>query len=101
VKEIKNMEILLDSKNNIVKIKGEIDLNNSKKLKEEVNKIINKNIVMDFKEVSYLDSAGIGALISIHKDLQSKSGSLEIINIDKKIKELFDMVGLSKLMHIS
>jgi anti-anti-sigma factor len=56
---------------------------------------------MDFKEVSYLDSAGIGALISIHKDLQSKSGSLEIINIDKKIKELFDMVGLSKLMHIS
>ncbi|SDC05143.1 STAS domain-containing protein [Geotoga petraea] len=95
------MEILLDKKNNILKIKGEIDLNNSKKLKEEVKKMNNNNIVMDFKEVSYLDSAGIGALISIHKDLQNKSGSLTIINIDKKIKELFEMVGLSKLMNIS
>lgn len=95
------MEISLDKNNNVMKIKGEIDLNNSKKLKEEIKKMGNNNIVLDFNEVTYLDSAGIGALISIHKDLQSKSGSLEIINIDKKIKELFDMVGLSKLMKIS
>lgn len=95
------MEILLDKEHNIIKIKGEIDLNNSKKLKEIVKQMNKSNIVMDFKDVNYLDSAGIGALISIHKDLQNKSGSLEIINIDKKIKELFDMVGLSKLMNIS
>lgn len=95
------MEIYLDKKNNLVKIKGEIDLNNSKTLKKEIQNIDSNNIVLDFSDVSYLDSAGIGVLISIHKDLQSKSGSLEIINLDKKMKELFDMVGLSKLMHIS
>ncbi len=95
------MELYSDKKNNTVKIKGEIDLNNSKTLKKEIQKIDSNNIVLDFSEVSYLDSSGIGVLISIHKDLQSKSGSLEIINLDKKMKELFDMVGLSKLMHIS
>ncbi|MGM0640038.1 MAG: STAS domain-containing protein [Thermotogota bacterium] len=95
------MEIYLDKKNNLVKIKGEIDLNNSKTLKKEIQKINSNNIILDFSEVSYLDSSGIGVLISIHKDLQSKSGSLEIINLDKNMKELFDMVGLSKLMHIS
>jgi len=95
------MEIYTYKKNDTLKIKVEIDLNNSKTLKKEIQKIDSNNIVLDFSEVSYLDSSGIGVLISIHKDLQSKSGSLEIINLDKKMKELFDMVGLSKLMHIS
>lgn len=95
------MEIFLDKNKNIVKIKGEIDLNNSKLLKDEIKKLNENHVILDFSEVSYLDSSGIGVLISIHKNLQSKSGSLEIINIDKKIKELFDMVGLTKLMHIS
>ena len=95
------MEIFLDKNKNIVKIKGEIDLNNSKLLKDEIKKLNENHVMLDFSEVSYLDSSGIGVLISIHKNLQSKSGSLEIINIDKKIKELFDMVGLTKLMHIS
>jgi len=40
-------------------------------------------------------------LISLHKTALLKGGRLEIINVDSKIKKLFEMVGLTKILNIS
>ena len=96
------MEIILNEVEGkkIIKLSGEIDMSNVKEIKDKILELKLSEIILDFKDVTYLDSAGIGMLISLHKTAQLKSGSLEIINIENKIKKLFEMVGLNKILNI-
>ncbi|BBE31700.1 anti-sigma F factor antagonist [Tepiditoga spiralis] len=96
------MEIVLNEVEGkkIIKISGEIDMSNIKEVKEKILDLKLSEMILDFKDVSYLDSSGIGMLISLHKTAQLKSGSLEIINIEEKIRKLFEMVGLDKILNI-
>lgn len=81
-------------------IDGEMDINTYKKVKDHVNEIIeneNINIELDFENLSYIDSTGIGVLIGILKKLNKKDKSLIIKNARDNIKRLFNITGLDKI----
>ena len=58
--------------NYIIDVSGEIDLYNAFRLKEVVHGMMEKHIcifILNLKKVSYIDSSGIGALLSINAQL--------------------------------
>ena len=81
-------------------IDGEMDINTYKKVKDKLNKIIDEesiDIELDFENLSYIDSTGIGVLIGILKKLNKKEQSLIIKNTKDNIKRLFNITGLDKI----
>ncbi|MDH4129255.1 MAG: STAS domain-containing protein [Spirochaetota bacterium] len=94
-----------DLKNNIIvlDINGEIDLYNApeikKKIKEQMDEGKN-NVIVNLDKVSYVDSSGIGVLISSLSQLKKVGGGLKIINVYASVKKVFELTKLTSFFEI-
>lgn len=59
-----------------------------------------RKIVFDFSNISFMDSAGIGMVLGRYKLAKMLNGDLEIINVNKSMKKIFDMSGVSRIINI-
>jgi anti-anti-sigma factor len=51
-------------------------------------------IVINLEQVIYVDSAGIGALIEIHRNTRAKGGSLKLCNLGPKLRQALEIARL-------
>lgn len=82
---------------------GEIDIYTSPKLKDKLIEAINDkkiDILIDSKKLDYLDSTGLGALISVLKKARENDNKIYIKNIKPNIRKLFDITDLDKVFVI-
>ncbi|MDR2053633.1 MAG: STAS domain-containing protein [Treponema sp.] len=59
-----------------------------------------KNIVLDFKELSYLASAGLRVLLSTQKKLKASGGTLCLLHVCEEVMEVFEITGLNDVLDI-
>lgn len=59
----------------------------------------NCRIVLDLSQVSYVDSTGLGALVSIWTHGQNRSCDLEIANLTPRVEKLVRMTKLDQVFH--
>lgn len=59
-----------------------------------------KNIVFDFKNTSFMDSSGIGVIIGRYKNVRFIGGSVGAIHVSDRIKKIFTISGLYKIVTI-
>jgi anti-sigma B factor antagonist len=72
-------------------------------LKKSFNQIAENNpkeVCIDFDEVNFIGSSGIGKLLLFYKKFTSKGGKVQILNLNKEIKALFKAIKLDKLFNI-
>jgi anti-sigma B factor antagonist len=72
-------------------------------LRDLVNGILNKNrhnFVLNLTGVDYIDSSGLGQLISIWTSIQNRKGQLIILNPNKRIRRLFEITRLNTVLEI-
>lgn len=100
------MNIKIDQKNNVwvCRMNGEIDINTAPQIKKVFDKILSEKrekILINFKEVSYVDSSGLATLVEMLKNIRSYGGKLKLSNLSSKIRGLFEITKLEKLFDIS
>jgi len=90
---------------NTFKIAGEIDESNLSKKFADAKKLIDnektKNCTLDFGEVSFITSAVIGQIASWSQTLEARGGQLTIENATPFVFEIFELVGLDRIIPIS
>ncbi|MCD6450720.1 MAG: STAS domain-containing protein [Thermotogaceae bacterium] len=83
---------------------GELDVTNSTQFKEKVlNEYISSGksrIIFDMSNVGYMDSSGLGAIISILKNARMNGGGVVVANLEDSIKRLFSITSLDKIVPI-
>ncbi|MFC4802513.1 anti-sigma factor antagonist [Neobacillus sp. GCM10023253] len=101
------MNLTIDKQQNenevVVKVSGEIDAFTAPKLREELAALVdgkNKVITIGLKDVSYLDSTGLGVFVGLFKQLKNNDGELRLIEMSERLKRLFQITGLSHVMEI-
>ncbi|MHC4323356.1 MAG: STAS domain-containing protein [Planctomycetota bacterium] len=58
-------------------------------------------LVLDFRNVQFISSsAGLGALIKISKKAHERGGQLRLCNINRKVREIFEITWLTKILNI-
>jgi anti-anti-sigma factor len=57
-------------------------------------------IVINFEKVNFIDSSGIGLIVSIFKTMQEKNGQFAITNLSQKNEEIFSITRLNKILNI-
>lgn len=97
------MEIIkeLEGTTLTMKLSGRLDASNAQKLTNELNSALNgvKELIFDFKGLSYVASAGLRALLTAQKRM-NKQGSMKIRNVADSVMEVFEMTGFADLMNI-
>ena len=100
------MEInLRDANNNVVilDIEGEVDLYNAPEIKKKIKEQVDAgkhNLIINLEKVSYIDSSGIGVLISSLSQLRKVGGGLKIINVYSSVKKVFELTKLTSFFDI-
>ena len=97
------MEIVVKYENSLtIELTGRLDTITApeleKKFKDE--EIEEERVVLDFTNVEYISSAGLRALLSIKRYLDSKKKLLEIHNINAVVKEVFSVTGFNNILNI-
>jgi anti-sigma B factor antagonist len=60
----------------------------------------NKKILLNLAEVNYIDSSGIGVLVSSFTSVRSHGGELKLVNTSKRIRDLLQITKLHSLFDI-
>ena len=84
-----------------VDLQGDLDINSNKEFKEKVNSVKGvKKITVNCENLSYIDSTGLGAFISIYKHIKEKGEKLVITGLKPHIKKIFLITDLDKVFEI-
>ncbi|MDR3115053.1 MAG: STAS domain-containing protein [Treponema sp.] len=86
----------------ILRISGKLSAATAEAFGTEVEEAIaeSHHIEMDFKEVSYVASAGLRVLIVAQKELNACKGDLVLRNVKEDILEVFEITGLDEVFDI-
>ena len=57
-------------------------------------------VVFDMRRVQFVDSAGIGAIVSCLRELSVSAGDLKLCNVVRPVRSLFELVRLHRLLDI-
>ena len=69
-------------------------------LKDKLQSLLHqgrKNILFNLEQVSYVDSAGLGAIVSAYTTVTREGGSLKLANVTKKLQ---DLLSITKLLTV-
>jgi len=78
---------------------GRLDASQVEVAREAMNRL-NASGVIDFGELEYISSAGLGMLLGIQKRLMESGGTLKLINMNRHIREIFRMAGFDRIFVI-
>ncbi|MEE9554824.1 MAG: STAS domain-containing protein [candidate division Zixibacteria bacterium] len=98
-----NISKIADGDIDILCLEGRLDLASASKLKEISRDIVSKKnckLILNMESVDFINSSGLGALVSILKDTRSSRGSIKITNLAPYVKEIFDITQLSNIFDI-
>jgi anti-sigma B factor antagonist len=100
------MNLNLEKKNgfNVLTIQEErIDAHNSSDLKSYLLQLIEggeNQIIVQLGHVRFIDSSGLGALLSGNKQVLAKSGKLVLVNIQQQVLSMFELTRLNRVFDI-
>ena len=97
------MEITIKHEDSlIIELVGRLDTNTSLELDERIKKeeIKENKVIMDFKALEYISSAGLRLLLGLKKELGKKNKELEIHNINEIVREVFQVTGFINILNI-
>jgi anti-anti-sigma factor len=57
-------------------------------------------LVIDLKNVSYIDSASIGCLMDIHRMVQERDGALRLSSLQPRVETMISMTGVHKIIGV-
>ncbi|MDD4202920.1 MAG: anti-sigma factor antagonist [Candidatus Omnitrophica bacterium] len=87
----------------ILYVKGEMDLNSSPEIKKIFDKVFltkENKILINFKDMQYIDSSGLATIVDFFKSIKENKGQLVLCELSEKIKKLFVITRLDKLFKI-
>jgi anti-sigma B factor antagonist len=80
-----------------------IDAHNSDELKVEINRLFEsgtKDLLVDLKEVRFIDSSGLGVLVSGFKNAATHQGSIKLCSLQTQLKSMFELTRLHRVFDI-
>ena len=85
-------------------LSGEIDHHAAREIRSEIDltaaKVKPQKLVLDFSDISFMDSSGVGLVMGRCKLMQMRGGTVEIRNLPPNIERIVSLAGLNQLCTI-
>lgn len=85
-----------------LRLEGRIDSSNATQVQETLLKAAEQSndILLNFKNLDYISSAGLRALLVLQKQMNRKRGSVALCNVSQGVREVFELTGFINLLNI-
>ena len=87
----------------VVVLPGEqLDAGNAKEFKRDVAPLLEpcRKVIFDLGDLRFVDSSGLGAILSCLRQLNAKGGDLKLCAMTKPVRALFELVRMHKIFEI-
>jgi anti-sigma B factor antagonist len=88
----------------IVEVEGQLIVGNRQELKATIQQALDngeRKLLVDFAKTGYIDSSGLGALVSISKKVREQGGELRLSGLNEDLRSLFELTKLDTLFAIA
>lgn len=79
-----------------------LDVSTTRDFKREMAPLLraHRRIVLDMSQITFVDSSGLGAILSCLRELNAAGGDLKLCGVGAPVRALFEMVRLHRIMDI-
>ncbi|HOB35449.1 MAG: anti-sigma factor antagonist [Firmicutes bacterium] len=88
----------------VVGVSGELDHHSSALLKSEIGAELDKggvrHIILDLRELTFMDSSGLGVLLGRYKELGKWQGKMLAFGLQPVVEKMFRLTGLNQLIPV-
>lgn len=98
-----NIQISTNQENVEITLSGSLFVNESTILREKMLEYIkqgNFHFLLDLSRLNYIDSSGLGVLVSVHKRIKENNGNLILKGLHGEVKRIFELTRLTKVFDI-
>ena len=88
----------------LVEVEGQLIVGNRQELKQQVLERLeagDRKFVIDFTNTGYIDSSGLGVLVSLSKKIREQGGELRLSTLNEDLRTLFELTKLDTLFRIA
>jgi len=87
----------------VLELSGELDAHTASQLENSLKNLIDKDkhqIIVNCEDLDYIASAGLGVFMAYIEDVRSLGGDIKLTNMNKKVYNVFDLLGFPTLYDI-
>jgi anti-sigma B factor antagonist len=96
--------VLQNGEVTLVEVDGQLIVGNRQELKQQVLDRLeggDRKFVIDFANTGYIDSSGLGVLVSLSKKIREQGGELRLSSLNEDLRTLFELTKLDTLFRIA
>ncbi len=101
------MNVTIETSGNlmIAYLIGELDHHTAEDIRNKIDNAISykkpNHLILDFKNITFMDSSGIGLVMGRYRLMQNHKGSVEIRNVTSQTKKIMELAGLGRIAVIN
>ena len=102
---MKDFRIEREARGNVqlIRLTGSLDMYSFPRLETQINTLFQQNqfaVLLDCRELDYVGSAGLGALIGFAKQAREKGGDVKLLNVPERIFKIIELLGFTKVLQV-
>lgn len=99
------MTCTAQNRNVTIRLSGEIDHHAARQLMLELDREIErrfpKKLILDFAQITFMDSSGIAVLLRTYRRMQEVGGAMQVVNVPQQPGKVLKAANLHKMISIS
>lgn len=99
-----SFQVLKNDDVTLIEVEGQLIVGNRQELKQQVLEQLeagDQKFVIDFANTGYIDSSGLGVLVSLSKKIREQGGELRLSSLNEDLRTLFELTKLDTLFRIA
>ena len=88
----------------LIEVGGQLIVGNRQLLRERVRDRLergDRKFIVDFSKTDYIDSSGLGVLVTLSKKIREQGGQLSLVSLSEDLRTLFELTKLDTLFIFS
>lgn len=85
----------------VLRVNGEVDLATAPRLREALTSLVTEGhlrVVVDLSGTDFLDSTGLGALVTGLKRVRAKGGEMRVVCTSERVAKVFEITSLDRVL---
>lgn len=86
----------------LVKMTGEMDHCSAQSIRRELDEMLKdpsvKRMILDMREMTFMDSSGIGVILGRYRILHQRQGKLAVRNMNPSVAKVFNLSGMGQII---
>jgi len=87
----------------LVRLNGSLDMYSFPRLEAQLNAFFRSgqySVILDCRNLDYIGSAGLGALIALAKQARELNGDIRLLNLPARIYKITELLGFTKILQV-